>query len=142
VTVTTEPARAVNVYRSCSPSASIVDCTFCPDTISTVPPGGTCTTGASTVKSIVLLARPPTVTCTGPVDAAAGTAAVSVVVDATITADGTPANVTRFFAGSGSKPSPRIATTVPGTPRPGDRPEIAGVIGRVVAGRRTPPLGV
>jgi hypothetical protein len=79
-----------------------------------------------TVKLTALLARPPTVTITVPVVAAAGTFALMLVADQFVTVASVPLNRTVLAPCAAPKFVPVIVTGVPVTPLVGERLVIAG----------------
>jgi hypothetical protein len=112
---------------------------FAPVIVTGVPTGAadgeTCAMTGGTVNGTLLLARPRTVTTTGPVVAAAGTDAVMVVDVHALAAAGAPVNVTVLEPWVVPNPDPLIVTVVPTIPDCGDTPPITG--GGIGNGART-----
>jgi hypothetical protein len=84
-------------------------------------------TGVGTVKGIPLLATPPTVTATFPVDAPAGTDTAMLVALQLVTVAGVPLKVTVQPSWDDPKLLPASVTLVPATPDAGDTLAITGV---------------
>ena len=82
----------------------------------------------STVKLIPLLARPPTVTTTFPVEDPSGTVATIDVSLQLTTKAGVPLNVTVLDPWDEPKFDPEIVTAAPTNPEVGDRLVMLGVV--------------
>src|SRR6185437_2045582 len=84
-------------------------------------------TGAGTLNNtLLLLPTPPSVICTGPLVAAAGTTATTWVSDQLTTEAPTPLNVTVLPPCAELNPLPLIWTCVPAAPLPGTSPFTVG----------------